>query len=183
MKALSLWQPWASLVAFGVKRYETRFWPTRYRGELVICATRELRQEGRDAFLGSAFGFALAKHGILYPWDLPLGCALCVVELEDVIYLRDGIASLPDAANVQNTPEAQFGDFTAGRYAWKLGNVRALAKTVGVRGAQGLFELGTGEELSIRSRLAGAAPPSPYVPPPARASQAEMFDAQRVEDE
>lgn len=31
MKAISLWQPWASLMAVGAKRYETRSWGTLYR--------------------------------------------------------------------------------------------------------------------------------------------------------
>jgi hypothetical protein len=38
MKALSLCQPFASLVATGKKTIETRVWPTRYRGRLLICA-------------------------------------------------------------------------------------------------------------------------------------------------
>lgn len=37
-KALTLHQPWASLVALGVKTIETRSWPTRYRGRLLIHA-------------------------------------------------------------------------------------------------------------------------------------------------
>ncbi len=36
MKALTLTQPWASLMALGVKRIETRSWYTSYRGEVVI---------------------------------------------------------------------------------------------------------------------------------------------------
>lgn len=39
MKALSLWQPFASLVAFGVKTVETRSRATSYRGPLAIHAT------------------------------------------------------------------------------------------------------------------------------------------------
>ena len=40
IKAVSLWQPWASLVACGVKHHETRHWTTNYRGALAICAAR-----------------------------------------------------------------------------------------------------------------------------------------------
>src|SRR3972149_12240119 len=40
MKAISLWQPWASLIAVGAKKYETRSWDTPYRGPLVICASK-----------------------------------------------------------------------------------------------------------------------------------------------
>lgn len=40
MKALSLTQPWASLVAVGAKRIETRSWRTSYRGPLAIHAAK-----------------------------------------------------------------------------------------------------------------------------------------------
>src|ERR1700694_3122793 len=40
MKALSLWQPWASLIAMGLKEFETRHWATSYRGPLVIHAAK-----------------------------------------------------------------------------------------------------------------------------------------------
>ena len=36
MKALSLYQPWATAIALGSKRIETRGWPTSYRGPLAI---------------------------------------------------------------------------------------------------------------------------------------------------
>ena len=42
MKALTLWQPWASLVALGHKRIETRCWSTKYRGDLAIHAAAKL---------------------------------------------------------------------------------------------------------------------------------------------
>ena len=36
MKALTVRQPWASLIAVGAKRVETRSWPTAYRGPRAI---------------------------------------------------------------------------------------------------------------------------------------------------
>lgn len=56
IKAISLKQPWASLVASGKKTIETRKWITTYRGDLVICSSKK-------------------------PSIEPAGCALCVVEL------------------------------------------------------------------------------------------------------
>jgi hypothetical protein len=38
MKALTVKQPWASLIAAGIKDVENRSWPTRYRGPLLIHA-------------------------------------------------------------------------------------------------------------------------------------------------
>jgi len=41
MKAISLHQPWASMIAHGQKTIETRSWSTGYRGELLICSTKK----------------------------------------------------------------------------------------------------------------------------------------------
>lgn len=40
MRAISLWQPWASAIALGSKRIETRSWSTSYRGPLAIHAAK-----------------------------------------------------------------------------------------------------------------------------------------------
>ncbi len=48
MKAITLHQPWATLVAVGAKRIETRSWATSYRGPLAIHAARTTPQgDGR----------------------------------------------------------------------------------------------------------------------------------------
>lgn len=45
MKALSVKQPWAGLIATGVKTIETRTWKTNYRGPLLICASASPKSE------------------------------------------------------------------------------------------------------------------------------------------
>jgi hypothetical protein len=40
MKALSIKQPWANLLAAGKKTIETRLWPTDYRGPLLIVSSK-----------------------------------------------------------------------------------------------------------------------------------------------
>jgi hypothetical protein len=42
MKALTLIQPWATLVALGEKQIETRSWDTKYRGPLAIHAGKKI---------------------------------------------------------------------------------------------------------------------------------------------
>jgi hypothetical protein len=44
MKALTLYQPWATLVAVGAKRIETRSWSTKYRGPLAIHVSKNKSQ-------------------------------------------------------------------------------------------------------------------------------------------
>lgn len=40
MKALSLKEPWASLVLEGKKTIETRVWKTNYRGKILFCCSK-----------------------------------------------------------------------------------------------------------------------------------------------
>lgn len=41
MKALSIKQPWADMIAQGVKTIEVRTWQTKYRGDLLVCVTKQ----------------------------------------------------------------------------------------------------------------------------------------------
>ena len=59
IRALSLKQPYANLVASGKKSMETRTWSTKYRGDMLICASMSGKGE-------------------------PIGVALCIVELYDI---------------------------------------------------------------------------------------------------
>jgi len=60
MKAISVKQPWANMIASGKKTIETRTWSTKYRGDLLIVSSKR-------------------------PNTPPAGCALCVVELYDCV--------------------------------------------------------------------------------------------------
>jgi hypothetical protein len=40
MKALSIKQPWANMIATGQKTIETRLWPTDYRGPLLVVSSK-----------------------------------------------------------------------------------------------------------------------------------------------
>ncbi len=40
MKAISIREPWASMIREGIKSIETRTWYTSYRGPLLICASK-----------------------------------------------------------------------------------------------------------------------------------------------
>lgn len=74
MKALSVRQPWASLIASGQKTIEIRSWSTRHRGELAIVASKGLSREG------------------VAQWNIrePRGAVVCVVELTSVRPWRAG---------------------------------------------------------------------------------------------
>lgn len=133
MKALSLWQPWASLMAAGLKTIETRHWPTGYRGPLAIHAAkrrmsveeRELVQDWRNARL------------LQWDWppaDLPYGAIIAVVELVDCISSSKALIGLPAV-------EIAFGNYSLGCWAWITRNLRAINPPILYRGQQGLFEI------------------------------------------
>ena len=54
MKALSIKEPWASMILNGVKTIETRTWATKYRGKILLCASKN--PPGGDS--GNAFAIA-----------------------------------------------------------------------------------------------------------------------------
>lgn len=49
MKALSIIQPWASLIAVGIKDIENRTWRTNFRGEFLIHSSAKHLKEGWNA--------------------------------------------------------------------------------------------------------------------------------------
>lgn len=191
--ALSLWQPWASLVALGAKTIETRSWSTKYRGPLLIHAARREPEWGRfgdfdsepfwrgedlrhindcecadgevDQRCGrrSRHRTVLTRNALLYA-DLPLGAIVASCRLVDVVPMIDACGTDVDAPAhlcrsgdtlLLHRPEsdpfhdgeterdvsdqAPFGDFAAGRFAWLLDAVTALAEPIPARGHQGLW--------------------------------------------
>jgi activating signal cointegrator 1 len=129
IKAITLHQPWATLIALGAKQYETRSWPTRYRGLLVIHAGKTLMIDPKDRIMLSL----LADVGIRDPRKLPLGAAVCVCELTAVYRSQDVAPHLNDR-------ERAFGDFSPGRAAWELKNVQRFIQPIPCKGAQKLWD-------------------------------------------
>ena len=147
MRCLTLTQPWASLVAIGAKRIETRSWGTNYRGPLAIHAAKGFAAlpggNLTDFCLNEPFGSALFAGGIrkLVPGeDLPLGKVIAVGTLVTCIPLDDG-PTVRDALILSDAPhEREFGDYAVGRFAWILADVRPLPAPIPARGSLGLWE-------------------------------------------
>ena len=126
LKAISLWQPWASLIAAGVKRHETRHWPTSYRGPIAIHAAKRLDVAGAPEELCVA---ALGRH---WRTSVPLGAIVAIGRLTRCREARGIACSLTDA-------DRAAGNFAAGRYAWTIEDVRPLRAPIATIGRQGLF--------------------------------------------
>ena len=73
MKALSLMEPWAALIAAGVKSIETRSWRTAYRGPLYIHASRA-KVDQKDPHIQRLL--SLLPEGSLHPGFVVCRCVL-----------------------------------------------------------------------------------------------------------
>jgi len=140
VKAISLWQPWAELVAVGAKVFETRSWKTAHRGPIAIHAAKRTPPASDDPTFRRHYQVleALGRQRD----ELALGAVVGVAILTDVLEIDQVTdAIIEGAARLHPDLERTFGDFTPGRFAWLLTGAASLSVPVAARGRQGLFEV------------------------------------------
>lgn len=150
MKAISLWQPWASAIALGVKCIETRGWRTNHVGPIAICAAQHRAPELRDIFEDlldehddARWAFADALDTV---YDtLPFGRVVAVADLTRCV----PVAELGDISEM----ERAFGNYADGRFGWVFGQITRLREPVPVSGRQQLFNLPAAVEAAVRGQL------------------------------
>lgn len=128
MKALSLIQPWGSLIHLGLKTIETRTFRTHYRGPLLICASRTWSESIFRRCGSFKLIDALVARG--EPRSIPRGVMLCVADLYDCVPFGS-----EHAAAAMCSP---YHDEI--HWAWMLRNVRAVEQRP-VIGRLGLFNV------------------------------------------
>lgn len=142
MKAITLTQPWATLVAIGAKRIETRSWSTLYRGELAIHAAKGMPSWAVEfAKYDPRCIRVLQDAGIYSVADLPRSAVVAATRLVNVVPTQRASSEYagwpyPDP----RSDEHAFGDFSPGRFMWFLEGVVALPEPVPARGALGIWE-------------------------------------------
>lgn len=125
MKALSVMQPWASLLVNGTKKIELRTWSTPYRGPLAICA-----------------GVRVDPRGARHPSDGPRG-----VLLGEVVVTAVRPATMADANAAGVTSDQMTEALRVAKakgktlFAWVVDRPRATAEHRPVRGLLGIFNL------------------------------------------
>lgn len=139
MKAISLTEPWAFLVAVQAKRLETRSWPTRYRGPLAIHAAKGFPRDAISLCFEEPFATFLRAHEITTPAGLPRGVIVATCTLRDCIPTVGLFGELQGLGWVSDHEDA-FGDFSEGRFAWVLDDVKRLDPPVPARGSLGLWD-------------------------------------------
>lgn len=128
MKALTISQPFASLIASGEKWIENRTWYTSYRGPLAIHAGK-----------GKQY---LSKPELA---EYPTGCVIAIAELANCVdwneIQRNGdrkITNVVRLDGVHTWREAMLHKHCEGPWCWILSNVRRI-EPISVNGAQGLW--------------------------------------------
>lgn len=123
MKALTVCQPYAELIARGLKPIENRTWYTPYRGPLAIHAGKS-REWMDDGDLEA------------YP-DMAFGAVVAIVELVKCVRLDDLPVSL------------RHHQHANGPWCWVLEHVRRVVPPVEARGAQGLWYFSVAESSDV----------------------------------
>lgn len=140
MKAITIQQPWAGLIASGHKRFETRGWKTNYRGPIAIHAGK---QKDYDTCMLLAKEYT-SIWGEITP--LSFGSVIAIADLtecyevhvdhtDDAVLMR---GNMPFVWIGKDTNEFRFGFYENGRYAWRLENVRPI-EPIPAKGQQGLW--------------------------------------------
>lgn len=142
MKAITVWQPWAWLLAAGIKHDETRSWRTNYRGEILIHSAKKEFHEVAPLMTIEAYAaleaelfrrrMNLMDRNRYFHTGAIIGTAILTdCKLIDQEY-HDFIKELcPE--------EFLYGDFTVGRYAWRLEEPEIFKNPIPASGKQGLW--------------------------------------------
>jgi activating signal cointegrator 1 len=142
MKALTLWQPWASLLAFGEKRVETRSWSTRYRGLVAIHAAAKETVVYSDWRVRPQFTKLICEITERHSWGdgywpnshhrVGFGAVLAtamLVAIEPTEIVRNDLSE----------QERVFGNYEDGRYAWFFEGIERFTIPVPAKGNRMLW--------------------------------------------
>lgn len=136
MRAITLWQPWASLIFAGWKKYETRNRHTFVRGPLLIhaAACKPKLPESCDWLTSQQQGdfseLLYDAFGCSWNHTLPTGAILGEVGLDE--------CKTVDGYDV-DAPEQLCGNWTQGRFAWRLTNPQRFSAPIPAKGSQGFW--------------------------------------------
>jgi hypothetical protein len=139
-KALTVTQPFASLIAAGVKQFETRSWSTNYRGLVLIHAAKNIW--GNDSVRYAA---ELHRAGLLPAKmsKLPRGAIIAIAQLVDVI-----------PSDLVPSDQLLTGPWSPAAYAWRLEAVVALPEPLPWRGRLSLWD-GPDVDAAVHAAVAG----------------------------
>ncbi len=144
MRVISLYQPYATLMALGLKTNETRSWDTKYRGALAIHATANMPAWCRELCYKEPFRSTLGLYGY-NALNLPKGAIVGTVEVVGTADAKkwafDACIKLhprsPERERIMN--EIAFGDYSEDRFAWQTINPVRFDTPIPATGSQGFW--------------------------------------------
>lgn len=140
MKAITVWQPWAQLLAEGKKKVETRSWRTNYRGGILIHAAKKDPLWGISQIPDEGWEKALLSLGLYEAFNrferFPIGVIIGKATLTNCILIDQ---AYHDHIKRYCPEEILYGDFTVGRYAWLLERPQLFKDPIPASGKQGLW--------------------------------------------
>lgn len=134
MKVISVMQPFATLLAIGAKKNETRGdgWKIKHTGETGIHASKRFPREYRGLCETEPFKSALSDAGFTAD-NLPLGKIIAVGNLVEYIDMtEDYIQSVP-------CPEKEFGWYKEGRKVLRFEGMEMLPEPIPAKGQLGIW--------------------------------------------
>ena len=121
MKAITIREPWASLIINGYKKYEFRSWKTNYRGKILIHAGKGIDKD---------MLYITNKYNI----KINPGNIIGEVEITDCIKVDDEFNKFL----IKDNSLVYHGSYKD-KYAWKIEKVKKYDKTIPVNGKLGLW--------------------------------------------
>lgn len=128
MKAITIKEPWASMISHGWKTMETRSWATSYRGRIAIHAGKG--KADKD-WMKNVPEMMEIIDGDVHP-----GCVIAYADLVDCIPITEEVIN----SVKENRTEYISGFYELGRYALVLDNIRKV-DPFPVRGRQRIWNL------------------------------------------
>lgn len=131
-----MWQPWASAIAWGLKTWETRSWRIAPGPLAIHAGALRSSRDNRDFYYEVVCPY-LRGAGLPVPgWGaLPFGAVVATCRVLSCEPAPVALRQIDPGA-----PDRELGDYSVGRWAWRLGDLRALDPPQAARGHQGLWD-------------------------------------------
>lgn len=133
MRALTICQPYATLIVSGAKRVENRTWPTKYRGRIYVHAGKS-----RDWLsIKDVDGVDYCAHTQRPVAELPFGAVIGIATLIDCL----PVEAIRAGDHDRQYPWIREHDHTKGPWCWVFAENPQALDPVPMRGAQGFFDI------------------------------------------
>lgn len=125
MKTITIKQPYASLIAAGIKKYEFRTWKSNYRGKLLIHAGKGIDKRAMEKFKN-------------YNLEYPAGCIIAICDMVDCVKIDEETREMLLKENELVYGKAAM-DKSFDGYGFRLENVKMIEE-IPVKGALSFWE-------------------------------------------